>query len=310
MKKKILVLIPLPKVTLDALSQLYQILDVQNSVEQQALFLGGGLADTQAVVTNGSRGLSSKEMDYLPELQIICIYGAGYENLDIVYAHKKGINTTYAPGANDETVADHALGMMLCLARGFHQIDPQVKMGGWSNLRGERPTLNSSSLGIVGLGNIGSKIAQRAFAFGMNIYYHTPRPKNNSWQYCSTILELAEKVNYLVIACPGGKETFHVINQDILQALGHEAYIINISRGSVIDTNALIKALENGVIAGAALDVFENEPHIESKLLGCNNILLTPHISGRSPSAFKVQTDILMNNLHNQFAGQALKYCL
>ncbi len=310
MKKKILVLIPLPKVTLDALNQFYQIIDVQNPVEQQALIFESHLSDTKAVITNGSRGLSAQEIDCLPELQIICIYGAGYENLDIVHAHQRDIKTTYAPGANDETVADHALGMMLCLARGFHQIDPQVKMGGWSSLRTERPTLNASSIGIVGLGNIGSKIAQRAFGFGMSIFYHTPSPKNNSWQYCSSILELAEKVNYLVLACPGGKETFHMINQDILQALGQEAYLINISRGTVVDTNALIDALETGMIAGAALDVFENEPHIESKLLTCNNILLTPHISGRSPSAFKIQTDILMNNLHNQFSGQALKHCL
>ena len=101
-----------------------------------------------------------------------------------------------------------------------------------------------------------------------------------------------------------------MINKDVLDALGHEAYLINISRGSVVDTNALIEALENGTIAGAALDVFENEPHIDSKLLGCNNILLTPHISGRSPSAFKVQTDILINNLKNQFSGQALNHCI
>ncbi len=310
MKNKILVLIPLPKVTLDALENFYELLYAPNTIDHEALFLDKQLFEVKAAITNGSRGMSAQEMDLFPNLQIICIYGAGYENLDILHANKKSINTTYAPGANDETVADHALGMMLCLARGFHQIDPLVKKGGWSTLRAERPTLNSSSIGIVGLGNIGSKIAQRASAFGMSIFYHSPRLKNTPWQYCSSVLELAEKVNYLVIACPGGKETFHMINKDVLQALGHEAYLINIARGSVVDTNALIEALEDGAIAGAALDVFENEPHIDSKLFEFNNILLTPHISGRSPSAFKTQTDILINNLNNQFSGQALNHCI
>jgi D-3-phosphoglycerate dehydrogenase len=310
MKNKILVLIPLPKVTLDVLENFYELLYAPNPIHQEALFIEKQLIEAKAVITNGSRGMSAEEMKLFPNLQIICIYGAGYENLDILYAHQMNIKTTYAPGANDETVADHALGMMLCLARGFHQIDPLVKKGEWSTLRKERPTLNSSSIGIVGLGNIGSKIAQRAFAFGMNILYHTPSPKNNPWKYCSSIHELAEKVNYLVIACPGGKETLHMVNKDVLQALGHEAYLINISRGSVVDTNALIEALDHGTIAGAALDVFENEPQIDSKLLGCNNILLTPHISGRSPSAFKVQTEILIYNLNNQFSGQALIHCI
>jgi len=310
MKSTIAALIPLPEITLNSLSQEYEVLYEPDLSKQTEFFTQSNLSEVKAVVTNGTRGLSAKEFQLLPALQMVSAYGVGYENIDIDCAHQKGVKATYCPGANDDTVADHAIGMMLCLARGFHQVDTQVKAGLWSNIRDERPTLNLSRIGLLGLGRIGSKIAKRAEAFSMKIYYHTPKPKDVDWNYCASLIELAEKSDYLVLACPGGKSTFHAVNENVLKALGPQGYLINIARGTVVDTQALIIALDRELIAGAGLDVYEGEPKIDEKLLSCKNTLFTPHTSGRSPAAYQIQTKILLDNLKLQFSGQTPMYCV
>lgn len=305
MKRSILALIALPEITLEALKSTYDVL-YEPEVSNEAAFLKQAtLSQVQAVVTNGTRGLSATEMELLPALEMVSAFGVGYENVDIESAHQRGIRASFCPGANDDTVADHALGMMLCLARGFHHIDPLLKSGRWADIRDERPTLNLSRLGLMGLGRIGTKIATRAQAFGMKIFYHTPKPKDVDWQHCSSVVELAQSCDYLVLACPGGKATFHAANAEVMHALGPKGYLINIARGTVVDTEALIQALDQGLIAGAALDVFEGEPKIDPRLLACKNTLLTPHMSGRSPAAYQIQTHVLMNNLNLHFSGQA-----
>ncbi len=310
MTHKVLALIALPEMALQALRAAYDLRYEPNRALQAALFEQSELSHFRAVLTNGSRGLSALEMDKMPHLEIVSTYGVGYENVDIEHARERGIRVSHCPGANDDTVADHALGMMLCLARGFHRADPRVRLGHWEDAREERPTLNLSRLGLLGLGRIGSKIALRAQAFGMAIHYHTPVPKTVPWSYCSCVLDLAQSSDFLVLACPGGKATWHAVNAQVLQALGPQGYLVNIARGSVVQTDALVQALKGGVIAGAALDVFENEPHIDADLLACDNALFTPHMSGRSPAAYRVQTDILMNNWQLQFSAQMPLYVL
>ena len=304
MKRSILALIPLPEVTLEALKSTYDVLYEPELSKQATFFKQTNLSQVQAVVTNGTRGLSATEIEVLPTLEMVSAYGVGYENVDIEYLQQKGINASFCPGANDDTVADHAVGMMLCLARGFHHLDPMVKKGSWADIRDERPTLNLSRIGLMGLGRIGAKIAKRADAFGMQIYYHTPKPKDVVWGYCSSLIELAQSCDYLVLACPGGKATFHAANAEVMHVLGPKGYLINIARGTVVDTEALIQALEQQWIAGAALDVYEGEPKINPRLLACKNTLFTPHMSGRSPAAYQIQTHMLMNNLKLQFSGQ------
>jgi lactate dehydrogenase-like 2-hydroxyacid dehydrogenase len=310
MKKTILALIPLPEITLSSLAKEYELVYESDVSKQRALLMESNLSNIKAVVTNGTRGLNAEEFELLPSLQIVSAYGVGYENIDIEYAHQKGIHVTHCPGANDDTVADHTLGMMLCLARDFHRVDSKVKAGHWADIRDERPTLNLSRVGLFGLGRIGSKIALRADAFGMKVFYHTPQPKSVDWNYCASIEELADKSDYLVLACPGGQATFHAVNAEVLSALGPQGYLINIARGSVVDTQALIEALEQGWIAGAGLDVYEGEPKIDEKLLACKNTLFTPHMSGRSPAAYQVQTRVLLHNLNLQFSGQTPNYCI
>lgn len=300
-RASVLSLIPLPSPACEAIEARYELclasdLNIGEAIER---FRESGV---RAVVTNGSVGLTAAQMERLPELEIICAFGAGHENIDSAAAGARGIVVTHAPGANDATVADHALGLMLALARGFTLLDPAVRRGEWNSARTERPTLNGGRLGLVGLGRIGAKIAVRAAAFDMHVSYLTRHPRADmSWQHYTDVEQLARDSDFLVLACPGGAATRHLVDARVLAALGPRGVLVNISRGSVVDTAALIAALEAGGIAGAGLDVFEAEPDLPAALLACRNTVLTPHIAGRSPAAIAAQTDMLLGSLAAHF---------
>lgn len=262
----------------------------------------------RAIVTNGSTGLSAAQMAALPALEIVCCYGAGYENVDLAAARERGVAVAHAPGVNDETVADHALALMLALARGIASVDRAVKAGRWRTSRGERPTLHGARLGLIGLGNIGAKIAARAQAFGMSIGYHTRRSREVAWRHFTNVVELARNSDFLVAACPGGHATRHIVNDAVLAALGPGGFLVNVSRGSVVDTAALARALQSNQIAGAGLDVLEEEPEVPTALLAAENVVLTPHIAGRSPAAVAAQTAALLASLQAHFGRRALPF--
>ncbi len=305
-RPRVLALIPLPELASAALLDAYEsrVLSGAGAADAIARFASAGI---RAVVTNGSTGLSSAQMDRLPMLEIVCAFGAGYENIDIAAARQRGIVVTHAPGANDATVADHALGLMLAVARGFTMLDAAVRRGEWQQARAERPTLNGARLGIVGLGRIGARIAARAAAFEMQVAYSTRTPHNDvPWRHCASVEQLAHDSDFLVVACPGGAATHHLINAEVLRALGPDGFLINISRGGVVNSAALIAALQAGAIAGAGLDVFEGEPAIPAALLACRNAVFTPHIAGRSPASIAAQTDMLLASLAAHFGGRSV----
>ena len=305
-RPRVLTLIPLPERASAALLDGYEACALPGAGADDAIarFASAGI---RAVVTNGSTGLSRAQMDRLPGLEIICAFGAGYENVDIAAARQRGIVVTHAPGANDATVADHALGLMLAVARGFTALDAAVRRGDWHQARAERPTLNGRRLGIVGLGRIGARIAARAAAFEMQVAYSTRTPRMDvPWRHCASVEQLARDSAFLVVACPGGTATHHLINADVLRALGPDGFLINIARGSVVDSAALIAALQAGAIAGAGLDVFEGEPAIPAALLACRNTVFTPHIAGRSPASIAAQTDMLLASLAAHFGGRSV----
>lgn len=252
----------------------------------------------RAVVTNGSTGFTDAQMEKLPGLGMVCCFGAGYEGVDLKAAQRRGIVVTNAPGANDATVADHALALALGIARGLPAFDRAVREGRWSESRAERPTMNGSRAGIIGLGRIGMGIARRAAAFEMSVAYHTRTPRPDvPWRHFPGARELARESDFLFIACPGGPSTRHMVDQGVLDALGPSGYLVNIARGSVVSTPALIAALGGGRIAGAALDVIEGEPAVPPELLASERVLFTPHIAGRSPAALQRQLDMLCANL-------------
>ena len=302
---RILVLIPLPQPASASLEQICGTSGVAHSAATDKAIARCGAAGARAVVTNGSVGITVAQMDLLPDLKIICAFGAGYENIDLAAARARGIVVAHAPGANDATVADHALGLMLAVARGFVALDAATRRGEWTQARKERPTLNGGRLGIIGLGRIGAGIAARAAAFGMQVAYSTRAPRPDvPWQHVPSVEALALQSEFLVAACPGGAATRHLVNKKVLSALGKSGYLINIARGSVVDTEALVHALNHGIIAGAGLDVYESEPAISPALLACPNTLFTPHMAGRSPASIEAQSRMLADNLSAHFDGR------
>lgn len=295
----VLTLIALPESTLDALRKQYTLHHCPDGMPHDV----PDAASIRAVVTNGSTGLSDAQMALLPALEIVSAFGAGYENVDVSAATRRGIVVTHAPGTNADTVADHAFGMLLALARGYAPLTAAVQQGRWQQSRQARPTLTGGTLGIVGMGRIGRLIAARAQGFAMMIGYHGRRPQSDApGRYYANLEALAAASDFLVVACNGGPETWHLVNRPVLQALGKSGYVVNVSRGSVLDTQALLYALDAGEIAGAGLDVIENEPEVPAALFRHRNVLITPHMAGRSPASWLAQRDALLASLSQHFA--------
>lgn len=306
-RPELLVMIPLGDDALAALRREYHVHYAPEGPRASAL---DAVADRpiRAVLTNGSTGLTAAQLDRLRQLEIVCCYGAGYENVDLGAAGARNLPVTHAPGVNDATVADHALALMLALARGIPGLDRAVRAGKWHSSRAERPTLSGASLGVLGLGHVGAKIGARAAAFEMRVGYHTRQPRAVAFRHYASLVELARASDFLVIACPGGSATRHLVDRAVLEALGPGGFLVNVARGSIVDTEALIAALEAGRIAGAGLDVIEGEPEVPPALLRFENVLFTPHIAGRSPAAVRAQTDALLANLASRFAGHPLPF--
>lgn len=306
----VLALIPLPDATLDALRRAYTLHYLPDGWSE-TWPAGVDLTTVRAVVTNGSTGLSEARMAALPALEIVSAFGAGYENVDVAAAARRGIVVTHAPGANAATVADHAIGLLLALARGYAPLTNAVRSGNWRTSRGERATLTGARLGIVGMGRIGRLIAARAQGFDMTLGYHTRGPHADApGRYYSRLTELAAASDFLVIACNGGPATKHLVDREVLYALGPHGYVVNVSRGSVLDTRALLDALAERAIAGAGLDVIEHEPEVPFELLDHPDVLVTPHIAGRSPASLIAQRDALIGSLTQHFTRTPVEFAV
>ncbi|KNY10897.1 2-hydroxyacid dehydrogenase [Achromobacter piechaudii] len=258
----------------------------------------------RVVLTRGATGLRADEMAAMPKLELVCSLGVGYENIDLAAAHARGITVTNGPGANAVSVADHAMALLLGVARHLPQADAWVRQGHWSGFMG--PQVTGKRLGILGLGTIGLEIARRgANGFGMQVGYFNRRARPESgYTYFDNPRELAAASDFLIIATPGGAGTRHLVDEQVLQALGPTGYLINIARGSVVDTDAMIAALAEGRIAGAGLDVVDGEPNLPPALLKLNNVVLTPHSAGRSPEAVAATVALFLKNATAHFGGQ------
>ncbi|TKI07730.1 2-hydroxyacid dehydrogenase [Martelella alba] len=266
----------------------------------------GDPADVRAVLTIGSIGLRSADMDALPNLRMICCQDVGFEKIDLAAAKARGIMVTNGSGTNDTAVADHAVALLASVVRDVARLDRAVRRGEWQSLRQSRPQLTGKRLGVLGLGNIGLKVAERCSAgFGMQVSYHNRQARSGSpWPYYATLIGLAGWADFLVVAVPGGARTRHLIDGDVLAALGPEGFLVNVSRGSVVDTDALIAALQQRRIAGAGLDVLEGEPAVPQPLRSLDNVILTPHVAGRSPEALAAMFGQVLENLTRHFAGR------
>ena len=261
-------------------------------------------ARVQVVLTIGSIGFSAAQMDVLPQLQLVCALGVGYEKVDVAHARSRGIVAANGAGTNDSCVADHAMALVLASVRQLAYYEAQLRAGVW---RTELPLpagITGKRLGVLGLGTIGRKIALRAQAFEMQVGYHNRNPKADApWTYFDSLQALAEWADVLVVATPGGAATHHLVNANVLRALGPQGHVVNIARGSVIDTAALAVALQAGEVGAAALDVYESEPQPPQALLNLPNVLLTPHVAGWSPESVQATVDRFIANVRQHLQG-------
>jgi len=261
-------------------------------------------SEIDAVLTRGPLGLTATEIDALPNLQIICVIGAGYEQVDLVAAAARGITVTNGAGANASAVADHTLALLLALLRDIPRADASTRRGEWNRVIS--PSVSGKRLGILGLGAVGQAIARRAnLGFDMPVSYHSRTPREGvPYTWYDSPLHLAAAVDILVVATPGGANTQHLVDAKVLEALGGKGYLVNIARASVVDTAALVAALEQGKLAGAALDVFDDEPAVPHALKALANTVLTPHVAGQSPEAARDTVTLVLQNLQAFFAGE------
>ncbi len=262
----------------------------------------------RAIAARGESKVSAELMATLPALEIISVFGVGYDGIDTQAAKARGVMVTHTPNALNDDVADLAMGLMLAAARQLPAADRYVKDGKWPN--GPMPLarkVSGARLGIVGMGRIGQAIAARAQAFGMRIAYTARSAKADiAHRYVATPTALAAESDYLVVITPGGAGTRKLINAEVLAALGTKGILVNVARGSVVDEAALIEALQNGVIGGAGLDVFENEPNVPEALRQMPHVVLAPHIGSATTNTRQAMGDLAFNNMHHHFSGKAV----
>jgi lactate dehydrogenase-like 2-hydroxyacid dehydrogenase len=242
-------------------------------------------------------------IEALPLLKVISSFGVGVDKIDLAAAAQRGIPVGNTPDVLNDCVADLAIGLMIDVARGIGASERYLRAGSWP--RGAYPLqhrMSGKKLGIVGLGRIGHAIAKRALAFDMDIRYHNRRPViDTSIAHEPSLVELARWCDFLLVIVPGGAATHHLVNEAVLDALGTKGYLINVARGSVVDEAALVRALKEQRIAGAGLDVFENEPNVPAELMTLDNVVLVPHIGSATVETRAAMAQRVFDNLKSYF---------
>ncbi|MDR5749196.1 MULTISPECIES: 2-hydroxyacid dehydrogenase [unclassified Caballeronia] len=304
MPPTLLVLIPLVVENRASISAAFDLVDASDPASRDHAIATHG-ERIRAVLTNGTTGIAASDIERLPNLELIGALGAGYENIARDAAKARGIVVVNGAGTNDSCVADHAFALLLAAVRAIPVLDRACRDGIWREQLPMQPNFSGKRLGVVGLGAIGRKVARRASGFELEIGYHNRRPQPDvPYAYFDSLMALAGWADYLVVTTPGGAATQHLIDADVLEALGPQGYLVNVSRGSVVDTAALADALAHGAIAGAGLDVYEGEPAPPARLTGSARVVLTPHVGGRSPEALAASAALFVENATRHFAGQ------
>ena len=266
-------------------------------------FLAARGGEFVGLVTSARFGADRALMAALPRLAVIANFGVGVDTIDLEAARERRVAVANTPDVLTDCVADLAFGLVIDAARGLSAADRFVRRGDW--LRGPFPLASRVSgkrLGIVGLGRIGAAIARRAGGFDMPVRYHNRRPvEGTPYQYEARLPALAEWADFLVVACSGGAATRHLVSRPVLDALGPAGFLVNISRGSVVDEAALVEALQAGRIAGAGLDVFEDEPNVPATLFALDNVVLLPHIASATRETRQAMADCVVANLRSWF---------
>jgi len=314
MPEKVLVYTRFPKAQLERFGERFEILNAAGKPPNE-VFSAEQLADVRAMIAAGGRSLGGEAMDLLPKLGAIVCYGTGYDGIDLAAAAKRNIAVGNSPGANAASVADIAVILMLAATRRLLTADNYVRSGDWAGAKPSpmmRPQAGmlGRKVGVYGMGEIGRKIAARVAAFETEVGYFSRSQRDVPYQYFPTLGALAEWCSVLMIAVRAGDDTNHAVDADILSKLGKDGYVVNISRGSVIDQQALVKALTDQTIAGAGLDVFAKEPQAPDALTALPNVVLAPHIGGHTLESHVAMQRCVIENLDAFFAGKKLPYAV
>ncbi len=306
MKPEALLLAPLPDFLMQPLREVCTCHDYFHATDKQALLKAVG-PTVRAIIMAGGSLAPVELLEQLPALEIISVFGVGYDGVPVPYCRGRGIHVTNTPDVLTDDVADIAVALVLMTSRRLAEAEHFVRQGRWQ--KGPFPlahALRGKTAGILGLGRIGKAIAERLRAHGLEIAYHGRRRQAFEGQFCSSLIELATISDFLIVACPGGPETFHLVNGEVLEALGAEGTLINIARGSVVDEEALMAALGTGKIRGAGLDVLENEPQVPAELIGDDRVVLLPHVGSGTRETRLAMARLCVGNVEAHFAGDAL----
>jgi hydroxypyruvate reductase len=275
---------------------------------QPEAYVRQSCGNVRVAVTRTSVGFSRRDFEALPRLEMLALFGPYYTLVDLAAARERGVVISYTPDSTAEPVADLAMGRIIALMRRLCEADRFVRAGKWPTEEfASGAEVRGKTCGIVGLGRIGRETAQRAASFGMRVCYHGPRLKDGiAYPYFADLEAMARQADVLVVACALSPATRNLIDARILHALGPGGFLVNISRGAVVDEDALVAALQKKEIAGAALDVFRDEPHVPAALMQMDNIVLAPHMGTSTRENRDERTRKLLANLRAHFAGQPL----
>jgi hydroxypyruvate reductase len=312
MPEQVLIYSRFPKAMMVRIGERFELLDAGGKPPGE-VFTTEHLSGIRAMITAGSTPLGGAAMDKMPKLGAIVCYGTGYDGIDLGAAAQRGIAVGHSPAANAAAVADLAVTLMLAVTRRLLPADNYVRSGNWASARPSplmRPQAGNPGrrVGVYGMGEIGRKVASRVAAFETEVAYFSRSKHDVPYQYLPSLGALAEWCSVLMIAVRAGPDTHHAVDAGILQKLGKHGYVVNISRGSVIDQQALAAALAEESIAGAGLDVYEKEPHAPDALAAFPNVVLTPHIGGHTIESHVGMQNCVMANLEAFFAGKPLPY--
>ncbi len=282
---------------LDRLAQQFEVLHAPDTASMEQL-----LSDPppiQAIATLWQFPLDAAAFDKLPELKIISNFGVGYDAIDAEEAATRGIIVSHTPDVLNDEVVDTTLMLWLAVSRELVPSERWARSGEWER-KGAYPltrSIRNRTVGILGLGRIGEGIAQMAEGYGAKVIYHTRTKKDVPYQYYDNLVDMARAAEVLIVITPGGAATRHLVNADVMAALGPEGILINVARGSVVDEDALVKALQSGPVGAAGLDVFEAEPKIPDALKTMDNVVLLPHVGSASIETRQAMGDLVCDNL-------------
>ena len=306
-KPQILLMGAYPEWDLADLETQYQVLKVYEALDRDAL-IAEHAPEIRAIATRGELGASANLMISLPKLEIVSCYGVGTDAIDLEHARGAGIRVTNTPDVLSADVADLGVALLLATARKLPQGDQFVRDGKWTKGNMELVTrVTGKRIGVVGFGRIGAAVAKRLAAFDCDVAYFSRSQRDGvAYPFFRNLLEMAKWSEFLIVTLSGGDATRNIIDTTVLEELGEQGILVNISRGSTIDEAALLAALESKTIKGAGLDVFLNEPNIDERFFALDNVVLQPHHGSGTLETRQAMGKLVRDNLAAHFAGSAL----